>query len=809
MSTFDGVVAEFPDIRIDRFRHDPNRPALAHFLSHVHSDHLVGLESRNAVPLYCSPATRELVLRLEKYPNRMNFAKGILESRKQTYKHLRTLLRPIPLDTPTDITLSPDNTIRVTLFDANHCVGAVMFLIEGNGKAILYTGDIRAEQWWVNSICRQPLLLPYVCSGNSKPLRQLDNIYLDTTFASNVDRYRHFPSKAEGIRELLEKVNKYPRDTEFYLDAWTFGYEDVWKALSAFLDSQIHVDDYKYGIYRALHSGVEPKAVEAYQLIGSTCGNHDQAGCLTDRYCRIHSCEKGTGCGIWNKGKYQGADMLEPGAGGGEGDLNQQHEIDLSEGLFDLIALCAQKLSTQPQLLNSLLQMLNEASSGDRHAITIALSDISIEASTLGDQQECAALADLDEMPIDRLVLMLAKRVTKMKQTGALGTSKPPPKSELRSKDGLPKRITFPYSRHSSYEELHLLIDAFKPRNIHPCTVSRDWDIEQSMAHLFGGIYSKPQIFAHDQLMIRQRNENLDAAEPASSSQQHDFQEQETQPSQDPPSTPPRILQSAFERSPSLTRQSSRSKRGLDEQEMDHAKRTRNSTYGEYWPPQERDLYSPESREVFVANLAADTTEHDLRQLFQGFATEEVRIPTQFQSAVAFATFASSGEAQRAVNELGGRILRGRRLRLEIARPPKAGYSNSSPSLPAKQWQPPSQITNELSSPGHQRSRWEQRIAIGHDRETHSPSKASKINEKGNRRTSFRDGNVKSAQKSHRQAPDYGRLSPPSPSEEDFVELTGDDLKEALQHEAYNAVLSGKGWCLVSVDGHQMKEEEL
>lgn len=51
--------------------------------------------------------------------------------------------RPIPLTTPTELDLTPRLSIRATLFDANHCTGAVMFLIEGNGKAILYTGDIR------------------------------------------------------------------------------------------------------------------------------------------------------------------------------------------------------------------------------------------------------------------------------------------------------------------------------------------------------------------------------------------------------------------------------------------------------------------------------------------------------------------------------------------------------------------------------------------------------------------------------------------------------------------------------------------
>ena len=92
----------------------------------------------------------------------MNFSKGILESRKQHYGHLAKLLvslkprvketkakrkkRPIPLNTPTEIELTPVQRIRVTLLDANHCPGAVMFLIEGQGKAILYTGDIRCTQ---------------------------------------------------------------------------------------------------------------------------------------------------------------------------------------------------------------------------------------------------------------------------------------------------------------------------------------------------------------------------------------------------------------------------------------------------------------------------------------------------------------------------------------------------------------------------------------------------------------------------------------------------------------------------------------
>lgn len=88
------------------------------------------------------------------------------------------------------------------------------------------------------------MLIPYTL-GN----KRLNKVYLDTTFAIKSDVYRSFPSKAEGIKELLDKVYAYPDDTVFYLRAWTFGYEDVWLALSAALNSKVCF----YRLSRATH----------------------------------------------------------------------------------------------------------------------------------------------------------------------------------------------------------------------------------------------------------------------------------------------------------------------------------------------------------------------------------------------------------------------------------------------------------------------------------------------------------------------------------------------------------------------------
>lgn len=94
--------------------------------------------------------------------------------------------------------------------------------------------SLTAESWWVDNLIRNPVLIPYTLGS-----KLLDKIYLDTTFATKSDAYQTFASKAEGIRELLEKVQTYPDNTLFYLRVWTFGYEDVWLALSAALNTRV------------------------------------------------------------------------------------------------------------------------------------------------------------------------------------------------------------------------------------------------------------------------------------------------------------------------------------------------------------------------------------------------------------------------------------------------------------------------------------------------------------------------------------------------------------------------------------------
>jgi len=432
----------------------------------------------------------------------MNFSKGILESRKQTYRHLKLLLKPIHLETPTRIELSPGNEIQVTLFDANHCTGAVMFLIEGNGKAILYTGDIRAEAWWIDSISRHPKLLPYTAASYDAAKR-LDRIYFDTTFAVMEDPYREFPSKADGLRELLDKISRYPPNTRFYFHAWTFGYEDVWLALSQALNSAVHLDRYRYNIYMSLgrpHDSTKMESRDAPFLSGFMCGNLRQEGCITsDATSRLHSCEKGTRCQVFAShgrgtaddvveivpiiSRHNGMDILELGAGGGKGDLDQTHELDIAEdpeAVMQLLALCKERIQDRT-VLGKVEKML--VGSFQKHqGLSFDLNDLSQGVKPdMKQELQTTENGDDEVLPLVRIVSILSKL--------AISGSNP----SLARK---PRTITFPYSRHSSYNELRRLVSAFKPTDVYPCVVPpvQAWKEEtMGMEVLFGDCCADPK----------------------------------------------------------------------------------------------------------------------------------------------------------------------------------------------------------------------------------------------------------------------------------------------------------------------------
>ncbi|XP_034785911.2 protein artemis isoform X2 [Pan paniscus] len=179
MSSFEGQMAEYPTISIDRFDRE-NLRARAYFLSHCHKDHMKGLraptlkrrlECSLKVYLYCSPVTKELLLTSPKY------------------RFWKKRIISIEIETPTQISLVDEASgekeeIVVTLLPAGHCPGSVMFLFQGNNGTVLYTGDFRLAQ---GEAARMELLH----SGGR--VKDIQSVYLDTTFCD--PRFYQIPSR--------------------------------------------------------------------------------------------------------------------------------------------------------------------------------------------------------------------------------------------------------------------------------------------------------------------------------------------------------------------------------------------------------------------------------------------------------------------------------------------------------------------------------------------------------------------------------------------------------------------------------------
>ena len=201
-----------PPVLVDGFLRKVCPPENAvFFLSHFHSDHYCGISGKFAHQIWCSEITGRLVI--------------------QNLNVKSSLVKMLPMDEKIRVA-----GVDVTLLDANHCPGAVMFLFETlGGSKTLHVGDFR----WHAKMELYPSLRAL------KP-RDLTHLFLDTTF--NDPKYNFPPqdlvvsASIDLCRQALVKF----RNPLILFGSYSIGKERVFMACAEALNEKIFVTRKKF-----------------------------------------------------------------------------------------------------------------------------------------------------------------------------------------------------------------------------------------------------------------------------------------------------------------------------------------------------------------------------------------------------------------------------------------------------------------------------------------------------------------------------------------------------------------------------------
>lgn len=187
----------------------------SYFLTHYHSDHYGPLKSDFVGTIFCkviitlgTSYTAKLLIEIHK----IKATNIIVLSYDQKYKYENTL---------------------ITIIDANHCPGSVMFLFETTGGSYLHTGDFRYHP----ELLRHPELKRYM--GEKK----LNVLFLDTTYAK--PEYIH-PMQTDMIMKVIEIIKRERNDDSiFYFGSYTIGKERVFLEVAKYFNIKLHVTKFK------------------------------------------------------------------------------------------------------------------------------------------------------------------------------------------------------------------------------------------------------------------------------------------------------------------------------------------------------------------------------------------------------------------------------------------------------------------------------------------------------------------------------------------------------------------------------------
>jgi DNA cross-link repair 1A protein len=136
--------------------------------------------------------------------------------------------------------------ITVTLLDANHCPGAVMFLFDIRGKrSILHVGDFR----WNREVMLRQHPIRQIVSQQT----HLDDLFLDTTYC---DAKYTLPSQTDTVSAAIDLFQRYKTEkairTLHLFGAYTIGKERLFLSVAETFGLKVYVDSSRYRVMSAL-----------------------------------------------------------------------------------------------------------------------------------------------------------------------------------------------------------------------------------------------------------------------------------------------------------------------------------------------------------------------------------------------------------------------------------------------------------------------------------------------------------------------------------------------------------------------------
>lgn len=263
MSTFGGKIKEIPGISVDRFDEE-NLDSDAYFLSHCHTDHMVGLNNAKF---------QETLRKRGCYIYVSHVSKAILQ---QLHPEIRDRIRELDFHTTTPIYLK-NVCISVIPIPSGHCPGSVMFLFEGN-KTVLYTGDFRMK---IDDI--RKIRAFYDSTGEIKGIHSL---YLDTTFFFR--DYNQFPSREESLCQIITLIEEWIALGEKHIIHLStkarYGYEFVFCEIFKKIRIPVHINKREFDFYSLVPSLDGAVTLDASNTkIHCNCGDTFQSICKNEK----------------------------------------------------------------------------------------------------------------------------------------------------------------------------------------------------------------------------------------------------------------------------------------------------------------------------------------------------------------------------------------------------------------------------------------------------------------------------------------------------------------------------------------------